>query len=262
MFNILKPCKMRQVYLLLVGLLFLVSSTITFAQPSKGGLPLSFSDATITSDFEAINVPSINVDQVIAEDAQKGIILWVGRTIPLDYDMSNAGTWTILPNGTKIWRLKLSSLGAKALGVTYSDFYIPEGGKLYIYNDNKNQVIGAFTSENNPDQRVAGRELWKKFRELADRVWAHSLKEEIFKLTGQKDFEFYLVVTKYNGKKGDWENFPLFRKNLTGCSIKLINLKEIILDIYKDVGTTPSHSELTHLLQLMKADSGEIIYKK
>ncbi len=150
---------MRQVYLLLVGLLFLVSSTITFAQPSKGGLPLSFSDATITSDFEAINVPSINVDQVIAEDAQKGIILWVGRTIPLDYDMSNAGTWTILPNGTKIWRLKLSSLGAKALGVTYSDFYIPEGGKLYIYNDNKNQVIGAFTSENNPDQRVFSTEL-------------------------------------------------------------------------------------------------------
>lgn len=115
--------------------------------------------------------------------------------------------------------------------------------------------------KNNPNQKVAGRELWKKFRELTDKIWSRALKEEIFKLTGQKHFEFYLVVTKYKGNKKDWENSNLFKDNLINCDIKLINMKEMVLDLYKKLGTTPASSELSRLLQLIKADSGGIIYK-
>lgn len=116
--------------------------------------------------------------------------------------------------------------------------------------------------ETNPNRKIAGRELWKKFREISNKVWAKALKEKIAQLTGQKKFEFYLVVTKYGGNKRDWEDFPLFQKNLSGCDIKLIDMKSMVLDIYGPLGTTPAHSELSRLLQLIKADDGKIIYEE
>jgi hypothetical protein len=40
---------------------------------------------------------------------------------------------------------------AQGLIVSYKDFYIPKGGKLFIYNDDKSQVLGAYTHNTNPD---------------------------------------------------------------------------------------------------------------
>lgn len=112
-----------------------------------------------------------------------------------------------------------------------------------------------------PNKIIAGREHWKRFREVADKIWADALKKKVYKLTGQKEFEFYLVVTKYKGNKQEWENFPQFKKNLSGCEIKLIDMKTMVLDTYKSLSTTPGHSELGRLLQLIKADKGKIHYE-
>lgn len=114
----------------------------------------------------------------------------------------------------------------------------------------------------NPNKRVAGKEVWKIFRELAHKVWAKALKEKIFKITGQRNFEFYLITTKYKGNKKDWESFSLFRENLLGCDIKLIDMKTMLLEVYEGIGLTPAHSELSRLLQLIKADNGKIIYER
>lgn len=113
-----------------------------------------------------------------------------------------------------------------------------------------------------PKTKEAGREIWKKYREIVNKIWAEAFKNKIFELTGQKEFEFYLVVTKYKGNKKDWQNFSLFRKNLKGCDIKLIDMKTMLLDVYERIGTTPAHSELSRLLQLIKADNGKIIYER
>ena len=32
--------------------------------------------------------------------------------------------------------------GALALGINFSEFWIPSGGKLFIYNPDKSQVLG------------------------------------------------------------------------------------------------------------------------
>lgn len=33
----------------------------------------------------------------------------------------------------------------------YETFYLPEGGKLFIYNAEKTHLLGAYTSQTNPD---------------------------------------------------------------------------------------------------------------
>jgi len=109
---------------------------------------------------------------------------------------------------------------------------------------------------------ISGREYWKTFRELADKTWAKALKDKVKELTGQNTFIFYLIVTRYEGDKNLWENFPLFKGNLINCDIRLISLETILSDLYELLDTTPAHSELSRLLQLIKADNGKIIYER
>jgi hypothetical protein len=108
------------------------------------------------------------------------------------------------------------------------------------------------------------RELKEKnlFREFSSKNWATALTKKVLEVTGQQEFEFYTIVTLYHhGDKDMWENIKLFQQNLPACKLKLIDLKEMIQTIWPNITTTPEHSELTRLLQLIKADNGRIVYQ-
>ena len=137
---------------------FIIFANNVLAQQSEGGTPPSFLYKSATT-FDQRKITPIDVAQAQAEDANRPGPLWAGRSISVGLNMNNAGTWTVLPDGTKIWRLKLLSAGAKAIAVCYDDFFIPEGGKLFLYNETQNQVIGAFTSRNNPTAKLFSTEL-------------------------------------------------------------------------------------------------------
>jgi len=49
------------------------------------------------------------------------------------------------------WKTKIFSEGASAISVEFDDFFIPEGGRLYIYSDNGKIVQGPITSRLNSD---------------------------------------------------------------------------------------------------------------
>lgn len=74
-----------------------------------------------------------------------------GRTILADINPKNSGSWTSLPNGDKIWRIELKSPGAKALIPCFNQFFLPAGALLHFYSPDRKEVLGAFTSANNPD---------------------------------------------------------------------------------------------------------------
>jgi len=115
--------------------------------------------------------------------------------------------------------------------------------------------------KNNPEKVVSGKLIKNMWKEFFDKNYANALQDKVCELTGGKEFIFYLAVTKYKGNKEDWENFPLFIRNYPNCKIKIIDLKTMIDEIWKFLTTTPSHSELTRLLQLIKADDGRIQYE-
>ena len=146
----------KMLYVLTVLVLFAGFTIQTgFAQPSKGGTPPSFNFKTLSESFDIKDLPVPDVAALEAEDAvnnSKDAPFRAGVSIPVDVNMYNAGTWTELPDGNKIWRLKFTASGANGVVVYYDDFFIPEGGKLFLYNESKTQVIGAYTSENNPPE--------------------------------------------------------------------------------------------------------------
>ena len=153
---------MKKLFLLIsIGIFaVLLNFNSSFAQPSEGGKPLSFIYKTqISNVIDERMLPGIDVNQALQEDLLKPGPEWAGRSVPVGINMITSGTWTDMPDGSRIWRLKLSSSGAKAIGVCYNDFYIPKGGKLFLYNEFESQVLGAYTSKNNPSSRIFSTEL-------------------------------------------------------------------------------------------------------
>ncbi len=119
---------MKKVFLLFTMciLAILMNVSVAFSQPSEGGIPRSFVyKSQINNVIDARILPSIDVDRALVEDANKPGPEWVGRSVPVGLNMFNSGTWTTMPDGSKTWRLKLSSPGAIAIAVYYDDFYIP-----------------------------------------------------------------------------------------------------------------------------------------
>ena len=147
---------------------FSISSSL--AQISEGGLPPSFQFAgSLRSEKLAEQVPvNFSVEDLKTVDAwrvSQGAPLRVAKSIPTSFDIADSGDWISLPDGSQVWQLHLQAKGAIALILYYSDFYIPKGARLYLYNAAKTQVLGAYTHRTHPEngpfatQAVAGDEV-------------------------------------------------------------------------------------------------------
>ncbi len=142
---------------------------IVRAQDNIGGTPLSFIYKDLPGDIDHVQVQAPDLVQINAEDndrALKSQPYRIGITLPVDFNLNNSGTWTEVPQlNASIWRLKVKSEGAKAIGFGYSSFYMPEGAKLFLYNNDRSRVIGAYTSLNNAEnyffsnEKVPGDEI-------------------------------------------------------------------------------------------------------
>ena len=156
---------MRKFYLFVLALsigLLTVSGNLT-AQISDGGTPPSIlfqlDDEFQKLDFESPDMNAIN-QQDLLDEADGGIApRRMGVSVIVNKGIENSGNWTELPGGDKVWRLELEVPGALALGVYYNDFYLPEGGQLFLYNANKKQILGAYTQQINPDDNLFSTEF-------------------------------------------------------------------------------------------------------
>ena len=150
---------MKRNLLLITALLI---SYISYAQISTNSEPISSSAANLS-----INVPVLElarpdmkeVDRQNEEDQKNGKLYKYGVSVMCDIDTENSGKWETLEDGSKVWRLSISIDGALALGLYYDAFWIPSNGELFVYNEDKSQVIGGFTNINNHDSGVFANEL-------------------------------------------------------------------------------------------------------
>ncbi len=135
-----------------VSLLLCNLSELT-AQISAGGSPLSFSEEFKLNHFnqkvEELTVPPFDLEKARAEDRASLGTVRFAAPIQVDYSLENNGTWTVLENGDRIWRLKLHSSNALGMFVYYEDFYMPSGAKFFMYNKDGTQLFGAYTNRNN-----------------------------------------------------------------------------------------------------------------
>ncbi|HRS54057.1 MAG TPA: trypsin-like serine protease, partial [Bacteroidales bacterium] len=145
-------------------LLFVVFILAVFSvksQISQGGTPPSFT-YKLTDDYELLEFSPPDLSKIILEDTvreKNGEFYRIGVSVPINVGIKNSGTWTEIPDKGKIWRLMIKVENALALGVYFNEFEIPIGGKLFLYNYTKKQVIGAFTEINNHESKLFATEL-------------------------------------------------------------------------------------------------------
>lgn len=210
---------MKRTRLLSLVLLLLFSAiwgNWLFAQISEGGLPPSFSypDQLENLMTKKPYVASINFDvkKLRAQDKQMEDMNTPLRTsviIPADLNINNSGNWVTLPDGQHVCRLEISAPKAIALMLYYDEFYIPEGGKLFIYNAAKNHVIGAYTSKTNPNQKffatefVAGDNIILEYvspiKQQGDNAYFTKAEMPRIEITGIGYGYNYINVTTLNG---------------------------------------------------------------
>ena len=126
--------------------------TICLAQVSTPSTPKSFYiDENIP--LSTVTLPSFDVDQFLIEDDNE---MRSGDTKPyrfanpisVNLNMNNAGIWTELEDGSMVWMLEIESVGAFSLNIIYDIFDIPDGAEFFVYSDDVEMVLGAFTSFN------------------------------------------------------------------------------------------------------------------
>ncbi len=152
---------MKKFLLPCVIVMFLLSVRLV-AQPSSGGSPSSFTMKGIPTEYQSVVLTKPNLDAVIAEDLlrdKNGMFYRCGVSVPTNLNLENSGSWFELPNGDRIWRLKITIPDAKALGIYYDHFWLPPGGRLFLYDEAHKQVLGAYTEQNNGDNGVFVTEL-------------------------------------------------------------------------------------------------------
>ncbi|SDF76945.1 pre-peptidase C-terminal domain-containing protein [Chitinophaga filiformis] len=152
---------MRKPLFLLLWLLF--ACHLSNAQVSRGGKPYSYS-ANLAEQIITQTIPSLSQANLRKEDEQRekqGLPLRVGIIFPTDYSLNNTGTWSTLPNGDRVWRLKIDVQGALATSLYYNNFHLPEGALLFVYNEDHSQLIGSYTSANNQQGGLFATEILK-----------------------------------------------------------------------------------------------------
>ena len=80
-----------------------------------------------------------------------------GSVIDVDIDLVQSGRHDIVPGtGESVWRMRLHSPGALSLGVTFDEFQVGDGGRLFLYDDARTTVLGAYTSANHKPNGALG----------------------------------------------------------------------------------------------------------
>jgi len=144
--------------LLLITLL--ISITVFGQIPLEVQPPSWTTTAKLSTNIKSFKLPSIDLNKLIKEDeindADKSKPWRFGYDQFVDHDIKDVGKWETLPNGDRIWRMSYVSEGAYSLNFMFQRFKIPEGAKLYVYSNDKKDLLRPFTHHNNNPEEILG----------------------------------------------------------------------------------------------------------
>ena len=202
---------MKHLLQVIVIALLCMAGTEVMAQMSYGGEPQSFK-LTISQNIPTIEIEALDVDALLAEDASiegKNHPLRIGVTKDVMYTNYNSGRIDLLPDGSKIWRLKFHMEGATFTSMNFSTFEIPNGAELYLYTPDQEYVIGKFTNANLMEdgtfypQEMPGDEIIVEYYEPANASFAGKL---VIDQISQGYYDFFHIYRDEKEEKGGLGN--------------------------------------------------------
>ncbi|MDR1402153.1 MAG: T9SS type A sorting domain-containing protein [Tannerellaceae bacterium] len=164
-----------------IPIYLLLTTVIAFsgkAQVSRGGVPLPFVQTKSASADFYVTMPSFDIEEELrlasAEDDELRQSYRFAYKFITEYSRSNSGASFSLPDGTKIWRMGIYSKGALSINILFTEYELPEGARVFLYNAEQTHILGSFTHLNNSDlgvlpvSPVRGDRLIIEYHEPAD----------------------------------------------------------------------------------------------
>jgi S1-C subfamily serine protease len=164
-----------------ICLFLLLCFSFSQAQVTNEGNPKSW-DLELESN-KALSLPNFNLKSLQAEDAVNDELKNQPYRFGHEHQVSlnfKDGTWNELKNGDRVWLLNIKSQGAKTLNFLFDEYRLPDGAKLYFYNEDKTDLLGAYTSSQNRDDMQFGSWLID-----GDNIWIEYFEPANAKFKGQ-----------------------------------------------------------------------------
>lgn len=127
--------------------------SLTFAYGQRRAIPnpdVFTSELMDKCDF--VKLPGLDETYVKGELAKlpkEGQLWEIARAIPANLSMESSGSWFDMPNGDKVWMLRVKTPNALATTVDITDLFIPVGAMLYITDPKGRTRYGAYTNADN-----------------------------------------------------------------------------------------------------------------
>ena len=150
---------------LTVLLSYCLTVLVSYGQVCTGEEPVSFTRVipamSVNEQTHKVMPPldMAKIEQEDKEEAENGIMHRFGIKHEVSYNLTNSGEWIDLPDGDKLWRLSIFCPNATSINLLYDKFWLPEGAQFFLYSNDKQQQLGAFTSRSNKGEKENPREF-------------------------------------------------------------------------------------------------------
>ena len=132
----------------IVGILILIQLGI--AQQVQEGSPYSRLQG-LDNNYHIIDLPLLDIEALLDEDSNRanGTPYRYGYQHYVEFSTENSGIWEETADGGLFWQISVTSENAHALSFEFENFFIPEGGELYVFSPGYEMIQGAYTHFNN-----------------------------------------------------------------------------------------------------------------
>lgn len=143
--------------IIIVILIALTAHLPVASQISHGGKPYAQPKALLAAPLPVIELPVPDVDSAISADSLRYLDghhpLRFALNIPVCINLKEQAQAMHLPGQGTLYRLRLSAPGALSLSLLFDKYHLPHGARLFVYSPLQDQVLGAFTHDNNKENR-------------------------------------------------------------------------------------------------------------
>ncbi len=119
------------------------------AQHFEKGTPTAKTHVLPAPETLVFNTDTITL-QRFTKNSREWMPMQAGVAIPLNNKaIMQKGKWSYVAPNHFVWRVEIEAPSATALSLYFNNFNLRQGQQLYIYSKQLNEVMGAFTNNNN-----------------------------------------------------------------------------------------------------------------
>jgi len=187
----------------IVGILILIQLGI--AQQVQEGTPYSRLQG-LDNNYHIIDLPLVDIEALLEEDSNRdnGTPYRYGYQHFVELSTENSGIWEETAVGGLFWQISVTSENAHALSFEYDNFFIPEGGELYVFSPGYEMIQGAYTHLNNGNDGHFSTPHLKGDTAIIE-YYQPAETQGILSLVITEIIHDYRDIMNFSGNGRDWE---------------------------------------------------------